>query len=533
MSAFLTPTQLETLRRCSRDDQAFEELRQLVETVANTPNKPDIHREILELQEDCICRIDAHFHFTYVNESYARLCQLPASALLGKLFWSVVPAQDITRMRQIFDAVMTTGQPNIDDQFVQLSDKATVWIEWTNTPLFDTHGQVTGILAVGRDITARKLAEAALKENDALLRQIVEHSQEVFYLYDPHQQQILYINPAYETIWGRPAHELYIDPQPFLAALHLEKGTHNLAQTAEETQKPYAIVRPDGQVRHLRARQYPVMDEAGNLLQIVGIAEDVTEKVAADQRLHDLQQERERMHLLYNFIHDVTHEFRTPLTIIYTSLHLLMKTPEETKQQVYQERIVAQINMLTRLVDDLNMMARLDSGLLVSQGIINVQTMIRQLVETYQLRFPEREFQLKVLEESFPDLLGSETDLVVALNHLLENAMRFSQPQAPISVTLGYEAPNICIGIQDTGVGIIPKDLPHIFKRFYRSDTARTTRGFGLGLPIVKRIVELHQGTIQVRSELDSGSTFIIYIPILSGTHRAGFPALSLPLTPW
>ncbi len=534
MTALLTPEHLDILRRCSRDEQAFDELRQLIETISTPPSSTQtaFHRDILDLQDDFICRIDDQFCFIYVNRAYAHLCQQPAAALLGKQFWSIVPSHDIERIRQIFDAVIATGQPKIDDRIVSLSNGTTMCIEWTNTPLFDRDGDVKGILSVGRDVTARKLAEEALRENNLLLRQIVEHSQEVFYLYDPHQHSILYINPAYETIWGRAARDVYIDPQPFLDALELVGVSNGGTQPENDAQKEYAIVRPTGEVRQLRVRHYPVKNDTGHVLQIVGIAEDVTEKIAAENHRQELQQERERMHLLYHFIHDVTHEFRTPLTIIYTSLHLLMRTTDSQKQQVYQQRIVNQIQMLTRLVDDLNIMARLDSGLLISQDIIQLEVLINQVLEAYRARLPHRLFHLLLPAEALPDLMGSETDWILALNHLLENAVRFSPEDTPITVTLAYEPPHIGIRLEDTGKGITPADLPHIFKRFYRSDVARTTRGFGLGLPIVKKIVELHHGTIEVHSEVNKGSTFIIRIPLVTGSSRVGFPTLPLPLIP-
>lgn len=521
----LTPHQLEILRRCSRDEQAFLELRQLFETLQAEAGSPapaafTLHSDVLDLQADFICRLDSDYRLIYVNPAYARLYNLPAAALIGKSLWSVLKPETMPLIREQLQEVMISGETRVAEHPIYFPDNSSLWVEWTDIPLIDAAGNVIGIQAIGRDITARKLAEKALKESETLLRQIAEYSEEAFYLYDPLHHRIVYINPAYETIWGRSVSELYSDAHVFFQAIHPDDvaGVTHAINFDQINISPYhheyRIIRPDGVIRHIRARNYPVKDDKGHTIQIVGIAEDVTEKVAAEKHLRELQREREQMRILSHFIHNVSHEFRTPLTIIYTSVHLLMRTTDRKKHEVYQERIVNQINLLTRLVDDLHTMARLDIGRLMDHAVIHVSLLLRQLVAAYQARLPERSFYLNLPDNLLPDIMGSETDLVAALDRLMDNALRFSDETTPIIITACYQATDLIIKIQDAGKGIAPKDMPHIFKRFYRSDTSHTTHGFGLGLPIAKRIIELHQGTIDIVSEPDKGSTVTITLPI-------------------
>lgn len=219
-------------------------------------------------------------------------------------------------------------------------------------------------------------------------------------------------------------------------------------------------------------------------------------------------------------IGDVTHELRTPLTSIKGSMEGLMDgvlpANEETYQQIYLEA-----DRLQRLVDDLQELSRVEAK---AYELRLKPTSVAHLIETAVVRLKWQYEEKNVLieqdfAENIPPVQVDEDRMVQVLINLLGNALQYTPSGGKVSITASPKDREIQISIRDTGVGIAPEHLPHLFTRFYRADKSRSRAGggSGIGLTIAKHLVEAHGGRIWATSAgLNEGSTFMFTLPLNS-----------------
>ncbi|MFN2387959.1 MAG: sensor histidine kinase [Thermoanaerobaculia bacterium] len=221
------------------------------------------------------------------------------------------------------------------------------------------------------------------------------------------------------------------------------------------------------------------------------------------------------------FIADVSHELRTPLTVLRGTLEVALE--EERPPEEYREAIgnaLLEIRHLARLSQNLLFLARGQSGrVTLSFANIDLGKFLADSTRDLVPAADDRSLTLHVELPSTPVLVFADADrMQQVLHNLLENAMRYTPSGGEIRVRLSARPGEACIEVSDTGVGIPAADLPYVFERFFRSDRARRaySGGSGLGLSIVRWIVEAHKGTVEVRSVVDRGTTFTVRLPLLS-----------------
>jgi len=227
-----------------------------------------------------------------------------------------------------------------------------------------------------------------------------------------------------------------------------------------------------------------------------------------------------------NMMADIAHELRTPLTVVQGNLEALMDgvydlTPENVAA-IHKQTVV-----LTRLVGDLRDLALAEAGQLkLERKPLSLADVIAQVGEGLEVQANEKEVALKFESAaSLPKVQADEQRIAQVLFNLMSNALRHTPASGTITVSAEARQDRVVVSVRDTGTGISPEDLPHVFERFYRADRsrARSTGGSGLGLTIAKQIVEAHGGQIWAQSWLGAGSTFAFSLPLSA-------PASSLPL---
>lgn len=260
------------------------------------------------------------------------------------------------------------------------------------------------------------------------------------------------------------------------------------------------------------ARQITRADDLSRRVPDTGRQDEIGDLTLA------LNQTLERLENLFRtqqrFLADVSHELRTPLTTIRGNVDLLRRMGMADPD--FLDDIQAELERMTRLVNDLLLLARADVGSMpIMREPIDVDTLLVDVYRQVAMLTPPVAMKLGEVDQA--RVLGDRDRLRQLFLNLLDNAIKYTPAGGTVRLSLSKTSERVEVVVSDTGVGIPEQDLPHIFDRFYRVDKARTRMmgGSGLGLSIVKSIVEAHGGDIHVTSEVGKGTTFYVSLPLL------------------
>lgn len=232
--------------------------------------------------------------------------------------------------------------------------------------------------------------------------------------------------------------------------------------------------------------------------------------------------EKERTTVLNQLLSDMSHDLKTPVTVIKSSIYLLQKVSEPQKQQEIILRIKDQTAHLQRAIQDVLDISRLDDVSSLTLERVSLDALITDAVAPFQSIIEEKDIGLTLdLDGNLPRIIGNRPTLVRMIANLFENAVHYSASGAHITLRTWTHKTEIIFEVEDTGMGISAEDLPLIFDRFYRADKARSTStgSMGLGLSIVKKAVEVHGGAICVESVLGKGTLFRVTLPLINRTN--------------
>ena len=243
--------------------------------------------------------------------------------------------------------------------------------------------------------------------------------------------------------------------------------------------------------------------------------------------LHDITELRRLERVRRDFVANVSHEFRTPLTAIQGFAETLLAGAIDDPQNRtrFLEIILEHSRRLARLTEDLLVLSKMDAERLELEiRRLSVSQLIESCLETAQRRGAEKDLQISVTAQpDLPDIAGDRRRLAEVLQNLLDNAIQYTLPGGKIVVSAQLGDEEIILTVSDTGIGIPKADQSRIFERFYRVDAARSREagGTGLGLAIAKHLVEVHGGRLWVESEVGNGSQFHFSVPLFDEDHPA------------
>ncbi len=226
------------------------------------------------------------------------------------------------------------------------------------------------------------------------------------------------------------------------------------------------------------------------------------------------------------FTADASHELRTPLGLLKTQLSLARSRPRDaaTLQKMMSD-MEGDVDRMTRLIEQMLALARVEQGGTVPFEPVDLWTILNTLAEQYRPQAAESDIHLSLSKPSQIDthISGNAEQLRQVFSNLIENGLKYTDSGGSIEISVSKTWNEITVAVSDTGAGINPADVPHLFERFYRVDDARArqTGGFGLGLAIVHAIVQAHHGKITVESHTDTGTTFYVKFPAVAQTDKS------------
>ncbi len=489
--------------------------------------------DIIDFLPDATLAIDQEKRVIIWNKAIEEMTGIPATEMIGKGDYAyTIPFYGEARP-QLLDLVFADNEelaaqyPIITREGDTLTaevfcnalyDNKGTWVFAKASPLHDQAGNMMGAIESIHDITERKQAEEALRNSEGHLHTLVQTIPDLIWLKN---KDGVYIscNKMFERFFGAREADIvgksdydFVDRE--LGDFFLEHDRKAMQAGKPTSNEEWITFADDGHRALLDTIKTPMYNDKGTLIGVLGIGRDITERKQAEQRAFELALERERMALLTKFILDVSHEFRTPLAIMQTNLYLLERLEDPAKRQRKLAQIGDQVTGITRLVELLVEMARLDSGVPFTTTPTDLNQWIGAVAAKLGGAAAAKGLTLQLaLTPDLPLVPADGNRLDRALHELLDNAVRFTPTGGSVTVRTASDADGVTVEVQDTGPGIPPDVLPHIFERFYRQDVTHTTPGFGLGLPIARAIVERHGGRLEVESQPGAGSVFRIRFP--------------------
>ena len=534
-----------------------------------------IHKERTNLQQYIdaaniiIVVIQPDQRIKLINRCGCELLGYSENELVGKNWFDIaVPPEQSAKDKKVFDQFIKEN-PQAFEQFENtiLSRKGEEYtIDWRNTLMYDEQGQVSSVLSAGVDITAYNRVLSALLESEAKLKNIIRTAIDGIVTIDKNGL-VQSFNPAAEKLFGYTASEILgesvnlLMPEPHQSKhdgyieSYLSSGIKKIIGIGREV---YGL-RKDGTtfpcwlsvsesnlpektifigLVHDLTKQKEAEKELKKYSEeleqrvqartealahaIKGLENEIKERKQAEQALREsgarikraLERERELNELKSRFVSVASHEFRTPLATILSSVNLIDKYHDPAfkgKRIKHIERIKSNVKDLTDILNDFLSLSKLEEGKVEARPMeLHLAALISEVVEELQYQTKKEQ---KIIYEHKSDEHKAFLDpklIKQILVNLVSNAIKYSDESTTIYVSTQIEIPNIYISVADQGLGISQEDQQQLFERFFRAHNVTHIQGTGLGLSIVKRYVELMEGDIQVSSEIGKGTTFLI-----------------------
>ena len=428
------------------------------------------------------------------------------------------------------ELALRTGQPGEGEWRVVWPNGTVHWIAARFQAFKDEAGKPVRLTGVNLDITQRKQAEEKLRESELRFRRFMQQLPGLAWIKD-RAGRYVYANDAVEKAFGIGLTELLgrTDRELFPPETAAQFGEHDQLALDSEAgiQTIEALQHPDGTVHHSLVSKFPIAVREGEDALVGGVAIDITERKQYEDALADADLRKNE------FLAMLAHELRNPLAPIRNALEIMRRAAGGESSHSIASTVAMmerQVGHIVRLVDDLLDVGRISRGKIeLRRERVELSSVVYHAVEAARPLCESLGHELTVTLPPEPIYLSADpTRLTQVVGNLLNNACKFTGKGGHIWLTVegagGGNAPGeTYIRVRDDGIGIAADQLPRIFDMFAQVETsrARSTAGLGIGLTLVRNLVELHGGTVEAHSGgVGQGSEFVVRLPILMETPR-------------
>lgn len=494
-------------------------------------------RQVIDLNPNLIFAKDYDGRFTLANKALADVYGTTHEYLIGKRDIDFDPhAHEVDAFLEADREVMRSGKVLfIKEETITSPSGETRWLQTTKVPIFDPDGTCNQVLGVSVDITARKQAEDALREQQRFLRQIIDLNPNLIFAKDYNGRFTLankalaqFYNVTSEDLIGKTDADFNPNSQEVQAYLEADRQVMHTGKAVSVPEE--SITLASGETRWLQTTKVPLFNQNGIPTQVLGVAVDITDRKNAEIERERLIQElrvanrlaQENVRLKSEFLATMSHELRTPLNAIegFTSIMLgHMGIELDPRARSMLERVSANSRRLLHLINDFLDLSRIESGRLeLAHQPISPRELAAKWQGAISILAEEKHLGFDVfVDPAIPEVIYGDEEAIskVALN-LLSNAIKFTQ-EGKVSLSLLRQADEWSIVVADTGIGIPPHAREFIFDEFRQVDQSskRLYGGTGLGLAIVQKMTRAMGGTVTLKSEVGRGSTFTVTLPMV------------------
>jgi PAS domain S-box-containing protein len=430
---------------------------------------------------------------------------------------------DIPLLRTLLNEVLSNSDPiqdfEVDHDFPNLGQRSML----LNARKFPPEAKTPWLILLAiEDVTHRRLAEAAVKNSEMRYRRLFESAQDGILILDARTLKIIDSNPFMTDLLGY-SHDNLLGRELWEIGLFTDK---EVSQSAYRELQKSGFIRYDNLPLETRNGQKVEVEFVSNVYaefsqQVVQCnIRDITERRRLERHLQEQAAALAELdHRKDEFLAMLSHELRNPLApILHAAEVLQAQKSENSAQQKAQAIIERQVAQLTHLVDDLLDVARTISGSIqLRRKQVVVSGIMEHAVESVRPLIDQRKHELTVSVPPDPVWLYADAArLEQVVTNLLTNAAKYTNEGGHIWLGVQQEGDKAVLRVRDTGVGIAAAFLPHVFDLFTQAERSidRSQGGLGIGLALVKRLVEMHEGTIEVKSTLGEGSEFVVSLPV-------------------
>lgn len=485
---------------------------------------------------------DPNGYYLSCNQRFCQLFGTTERNIVGKTDYDFV-SKEVAEFFIMNDrAAIKRGLPTMNEEtLVFANDGHTETVETVKTPVYDYDGNLVGILGIARDITERKaVEEALLRLNETLEKRVQERTNKLRKM----TERLMLATKSGRIgawDWDVTSNEIWWDPMLFeLYGLEDRMGENTLElfqeiihpddremtfkrfEEAIDEEGEYTVefrcIRPDNELRYFKHFASIIKNDAGRTERIVGVTQDITEKMRHEHHLQNAKEMAESAaRAKSSFLANMSHEIRTPINAIVGMNYLLDKTELNDRQKDYNNKIRLSSEQLLRIVTDILDFSKIEAGKLRLEAIpFNLRTVINNIHDIYSNQSSQKQLQFDiVIDQQIPNqLVGDPLRLGQILMNLVHNAIKFTeQGGIRLNVRLLRRKERSCrlqFSVTDSGIGLTESQIEELFNPFTQADssTTRVYGGTGLGLTISQQLAQLMGGQILVESRINIGSNF-------------------------
>lgn len=428
-----------------------------------------------------------------------------------------------------------SSESNCHQEFfkIQHPTKGLRWIKNRIYINYDANHTIISYHGLLYDITEEKTQLQTLNDELTFFKRFADRIESVLWVMDVDCTKQIYLNPAFEKIWGRSVEWQYNNPEKWINSIHpddrdlitAKERINKLNQFGDTRYEDYyRVIRPDGSIAWIKDRSFTIYNDDGVCIGYAGIAEDITKDKEREQKLQVAKEKAEAAnHTKSEFLATMSHELRTPLNAIIGSSQILLSKTNVPEVEGPLNLIQSASSNLLYLINDILEFAKLEAGHLSLQpASFHLPTLLDEIITGLSFSIHDKQIDILLNYSNFDYeyLIGDSLRIRQILTNLLHNAIKFTD-KGHILLTveehsLRDDLVSLQFVIEDTGIGIPKNKVNLIFDRFTQAEASygRQYQGMGLGLSIVKQLIDLMHGSIGVNSQPNIGSTFWVQIEL-------------------